>query len=236
MNYSLYDLPDSGQNPVVYMDISLKETSLGRIYIRLFRDIFPAGVENFVNIAAGNTYRVITKGYGKYHYQKQIRRTYDGCKFYHSIHNNYLVSGDIYKNDGTNAGTIYCDQPIPPDFGDEFIPHETKGLVSLVPFTDEETGQIFYDSTFMITLDNAKPFNLIKDLDSDQIVIGYIYEGLDVLDKINGFIKPFAGKKNPVFVISHAGVYYKNRPARRHPLAPTRKNRKLYREPIPCDS
>jgi len=209
MNYSLSDLPDSGKNPVVYMDISLAGEVLGRLYIRLFRDVFPAGVENFVKIAAGRTYKIIQKGNGRYKYKKEIKRTYAGCKFFHFSHNNYIISGDIYSNNGKKAGTIYCDEPIPSDFGEFYYPHETKGLISLIPFKDETTGKIFYDSTFMITLDDIKPSNVLKDLDCDQIVIGQIFGGIDVLDKMNQLIRPYAGRKYPEFVISNCDVYRK---------------------------
>lgn len=207
MDYFLHDLPDSGKNPVICMDISLKGEILGRILIRLFRDVFPAGVENFIKIAGGQTYKYIPKGFGNYKYTKEVRRTYEGCKFFHFLYNNYLVCGDIYKNDGTSAGTIYCDEPIPADFGDFYYPHQTKGMVSLVPFRDEATDQLFYDSTFMITLDDMKPSNVLGDLDDDQIVIGQIYSGLDLLDRMNQMIKPYAGRKYPVFVVEKCGVY-----------------------------
>lgn len=219
MNYSLSDLPDSGQNPIVYMDISLKGEKLGRILIKLFRDVFPAGVENFVGIAAGNTWQVIHKGIGSYKYTKQTARSYTDCKFFRLSHNNYIVSGDIYNNNGTSAGTIYNDEPIPACFGDYYFPHESKGLISLIPFKDETTGNIYYDSTFMITLDDAKPSNVLPDLDSDQIVIGHVYSGIDVIDKINQLIKPYAGRKYPDFIISNSGIHSKqNGIQRRHPV------------------
>ena len=233
MNYSLLDLPDSGKNPMVYMDISLQGEILGRIHIKLFRDVFPAGVENFLKIAGGRTYKVIKKGTGKYQYKKEIRRTYDGCKFFHFLCNNYMISGDIYNNNGTNAGTIYNDNPIPSDFGDFFYPHETKGLVSLVPFKDEATGRIFYDSTFMITLDDMKPSNILKDLDHDQIVIGQVCSGIDVLDKMNSMIKPYARRKYPNFIISKSDAYITRNGCKRRirPLTHT-DNKKFINEPV----
>ena len=206
MNYSLLDLPDSGKNPIVYMDITLQEKVIGRIYIRLFRDVFPAGVENFVKIASSRTYQVTIKGDGRYKYKKEVKRTFDGCKFYHFLHDNYIISGDIYNNDGSNGGTIYSDNPIPPAFGRHYFPHEIKGLVSLIPFKDETTGRIFYDSTFMITLDDAKPTNVLSELDGDQIVIGQVFSGMEILDKINTMIKPYARRKYPKFVISKCDV------------------------------
>ncbi|QGR54154.1 cyclophilin family protein [Moumouvirus maliensis] len=218
MNYSLSDLPDSSANPVVYMDISLKGENFGRIYIRLFREVFPAGVENFVNIAMGKTYRVSEHGSGRYSYNKHVKRTYEGCRFFNKLHNNYLVSGDIYNNDGSNAGTIYCDEPIPANFGEYYYPHETKGLVSLIPFYDKESGQYYYDSTFMITLDDIKPTNILEELDNDQIVIGQVYQGLDILDKMNELLKPFAGRKYPEFIISGCGVHMSKNGIRKRPI------------------
>src|SRR5271169_6423974 len=209
MNYSLCDLPDSGDNPVVFMDITLKGESLGRIFIRLFREVFPAGVENFVRIATGKTYRVVKKEIGKYKYKKEVRRTYEGTKSFSFLYNNYIVGGDIYTNNGKSAGTIYCDKPIPPCFGEYFFPHDTKGLISLVPFKDEESGQLFFDSTFMITLDDVKPSNNLTELNCDQVVIGQIYNGLEVITKMNELIFPYAGRRYPEFIIGECGVYKK---------------------------
>ena len=43
MNYCIDDLPES-YNTVVFFEISLKEECIGKILIRLYRDVFPAGV------------------------------------------------------------------------------------------------------------------------------------------------------------------------------------------------
>lgn len=206
MNYSLQNLPNSGQNPEVYMDISLNNNSMGTIRIKLFRDVFPAGVENFVKIASGKTYKIKYYGDGKYKYSKQTKRTFEDTKFFKLTYNNYIIGGDIYNNNGTNAGTIYNDSPIPPQFGDFYYPHEKMGLVSLIPFKDEISGAIYYDSTFMITLDDAKPSNSLLDLDdNNNIVIGQVYTGLDILHKINKIIKPHAGSRYPTITISKCG-------------------------------
>lgn len=221
MNYSLTDIPDSGDNVVVYMDIGLNGETLGRIHIRLFRDVFPAGVENFIRIATGQTSRIIEKGSGRYRFNKEITRTYEKCKFYRFSHNNYIVCGDIYHNNGTGAGTIYNDQPILPEFGEYYYPHEFKGLVSLIPFIDDETGTKYYDSTFMITLDDAKSTNVLADLDRDQIVIGQICKGIDIIDTMNKLIKPFAGRRYPKFVITQSGLYRNSSRRRRLPISYT---------------
>lgn len=215
MNYSFDDIPFSGENPVVYMDISLNGTELGRIHIRMYRDVFPAGVENFVKIAAGNTYRITKKN----SIFKQFTRSYTDTKFFHSLHNNYIVGGDIYNNDGSSAGTVYNDEPIPGNFGEYYYPHDEKGMVSLVPFIDEKSGRTFYDSTFMITLDDRKPSNLLNNLDKDQIVIGKIYSGIDIIDKMNKMLVPYAKKKYPKFVITKSGVIHSQRIKRNNPIS-----------------
>ncbi|AVG46445.1 structural ppiase [Acanthamoeba polyphaga mimivirus] len=230
MNYSLSDLPDSGQNPVVYMDISLKGEHMGRIYIQLFRETFPAGVENFINIALGKTYRVTEHGSGRFSYDQHTKRTYQGCQFYNKLHNNYIVGGDIYNNNGSNAGTIYNDQAIPPNFGDYYYPHDVKGLVSLIPFYDETSDNTYFDSTFMITLDDAKPTNILRELDEDQIVIGQVYQGLEVLDKINEMIKPYARRKYPEFIISGCGVHMNRNKVKHRPIS-VNNHRKFLNKP-----
>lgn len=220
MNYSLCNLPYSGDNPVVFMDLKIHKEVIGRIFIRLFRDIFPAGVENFVRIAEGRSYKTEKKGVGRYKYIKEVRRTYEGAKFFNNLFNNYIVSGDIYSNDGTNAGTIYCDHPIPPYYKDFYYPHEVKGMVSLVPFRDETAegcNRLFYDSTFMILLNDIKPFNadVYHNLDKDQIVIGHVYAGTELLDKINKLLQPFAGRRYPDIRVGKCGIFKKTQPFRR---------------------
>ena len=205
MNYSQSDLPNSGESPIIYFDISLGQELLGRIYIKLYRDVFPAGVENFVKISDGKTHQ-IKKMNTIFNCLKSTNRSYKDCKFFKMIHGNYIVCGDVYNNNGTTAGTIYNDEPIPGIFGDYYYPHTVKGLVSLVPYVDEVTGNTYYDSTFIITLDDVKPNNILSDLDEDHIVIGEIYQGLDIIDKINKIIIPYAGRRYPNITISDSGI------------------------------
>lgn len=216
MNYTLDNIPYSCENPIVYMDISLKGKVMGRILIQLDRQVFPAGVENFVKIAAGTTYKTTTLK--SCDLIKQVQRSYDNTDLFKYSHNNYIVGGDIYNNNGQSAGTIFNDKPIPRYLHDYYYEHNTKGLISLVPFYDEITGKLMYDSTFMITLDSAKPTNILPQLDADQIIIGHIYSGLEVLDEINTLIKPYAGRTYPKFIISKAGVLSQNKIIRNSPI------------------
>lgn len=214
MNYSLNNIPDYGPDTVVWMDISINEEVIGRIHIKLFPEVFPAGVENFIRIVTGETYRAEHKGTGDNKFIREVRRTYEGCKFFNVLYGNYIVSGDIYNNDGSRAGTIYEDNPIPQMFGDYFYQHNLKGLISLVPFQDKDTGELFFDSTFMITLDRPTRTNTIEDLNTDQIVIGQITQGLEILDKINTLVFPYAGRRYPDIRIHKCGTNKNNLPPR----------------------
>lgn len=215
-NYTLCNLPYSGENPVVTMEILCKGQFLGSIDIVLYREVFPAAVENFIKLVLGSTYRVEKYNSGGHIYQKQIKRTYEGCKFFKSIHNNYLITGDIYNNDGTSAGTIYDDNSIPTSvrynnkivslLGEYYYEHDSMGQISLVPYKDESTGKMMYDSIFMITLDKPTPSNSLNELDQTQIVIGKVLGGNTILDKMNTLIIPYAGRKYPIFTIGKCNV------------------------------
>lgn len=185
-------ITDSGENPEIYMDLATNNQILGRIYIKCYRSVFPKGVENFVALAAGDTYREINN--------KMIRRTYKGSLFFGQKYGQYLMGGDIYHNTGSDAGTIYDDESIPPELGDCYISHEIRGQISLVPYRDHDTDKFMFDSTFMITL---AP---LPELDDGQVVIGEITRGIAVINEINRQIKPFAGRSYPKVKIHDCGV------------------------------
>lgn len=226
MNYSLDNLPYSGEYPCVFMEIVLKGVVIGKLYVRLFREIFPAGVENFVKIIQGVTAKQQTKSIGDYIYTKNITRSYQNCKFYECDFNNIIISGDIYTNDGSDAGTIYSDNPIPSLLGNYFYPHKNKGLISLVPYVDSN-GNKLYDSTFSITLDFPNNNNKISNLDNDQVVIGQVYSGLEIIDKINNMLVPFAGRKYPIFSIGKCGMIKRGVPITYTPIYRNNLNRSI---------
>jgi cyclophilin family peptidyl-prolyl cis-trans isomerase len=206
MNFSQEDPPNSRQRPLIFIDISSEGKLLGRLKCQLYRNVFPLGVENFVNLIKSSTYKNCEQQYGRTVIEDKILRTYKNCCFFDTMYNNYIMSGDIYSNTGFDAGTIYNDEPIPPDFGECFYTHNSPGLISLVPYKDDETDDIYYDSTFMITLNEPEIGNIIETFDENQIVIGSIIDGMEILDKINKSLKPFAGKRYPKYYISQCGV------------------------------
>jgi cyclophilin family peptidyl-prolyl cis-trans isomerase len=198
--------PNSGENPRVFLSLKTDSGSLGQIEIELFRDVFPLGVENFVYLCRGTTFRENIVQIGTHRIKKYIRRTYDGCNVYDKRYNAYIKLGDIYLNNGKSGATIYHDQIIDPPNVDYFYPHETKGLISLIQYTDPKTHSNYYDSNFIITLANATPENHLREFDGKYIVIGRIYKGLDVIDRINNLIVPFAGRVYPFIKVNDCGI------------------------------
>ena len=203
MNYNINNIPNTGDNPEIYMEIGISGRSIGKIKINLFRDAFPAGVENFIKIITGETKQISQEGILDYVYTTQQKRTYQDNIFYFGEYNNYIMSGDIYNNNGTNAGTIYYDMPFTLTDPPFYYYGNYPGLLVLIPFyTDTEIP--YYDSTFAITLSSD------NNLDSNAIVIGELTEGLNVLDKINNFLKPVASRKYPIFNIIDCGIVRQN--------------------------
>lgn len=191
----------------VYMELSLNGAKSKKIQIRLFPDSFPQGVENFYRIVTGDSWRTVELGRcgSRGGLTKCIQRSYSKTKFYRNIWNGYLLGGDIYHNRGTSGGTVFDDQGIPPPDRDWHFKHDRPYLISLVPYYDQETGDRFYDSTFMITLVGGTECNLVGCLDSDQIVIGYVYRGEAVLKEINEALRPSPNLRKPLIKITASG-------------------------------
>ena len=192
--------------PRIYLDLQLDQRQLGRIYIKLFPESFPAGVENIYHLALGDSIKTISTGTPRHPSSRQIRRTLEGSIFYRCISGNYLQGGDLYQNRGTSAATIWDDQPIPSELGEWAYPMDRSYLLILVPHYDPETGDRYYDSTFAITLQPALGDNLVGSMEEDHVVIGHVYRGDGFLRQIDAAIKPKLHGRTPLIKISKSGV------------------------------
>jgi cyclophilin family peptidyl-prolyl cis-trans isomerase len=206
MEYTLESPPNSGPMPRVKMEIKNGEKSFGILNIELDRDAFPLGVENFLGMCRGNTYRVESVGYRPYKGAQVTQRAYECSNFYGPTHNNWISGGDIDTNDGSSSSSIYNDLAFPRPNTEWTYIHDRKGIISLVPFYDQETERCLYDSNFLITLDDPLPTNGISQLNDDHIVIGCVYDGLDVLDRMNEMIMPFRKRAYPDFRVGKCDV------------------------------
>lgn len=208
----------------------------GTIYIKLYRHAFPLGVTNFLGLITGNVMRteelkpqmyssnvsndlfqsnnIVSTGI--HHYKT---KSYEGTRFFGQSQNEFLVGGDIYDNNGNNAGTIFGDKPfgyisanripnideLTNDVATIELPINEKHTIILPPFYSEDdkiTRKMpFYDSTFMITLGRNR-----FEPNSNMVAIGYVEIGGEILDKINELLKPEINKVYPVVTVTKCGI------------------------------
>ena len=173
----------------VFLDIDLTDQNtnitsrLGRLVIEIYDDLFPFGSKNFVELCTGSN-----------------GISYVNCKFYKIEFSKYAMCGDITNNNGTGAATIFNNEPILGLFGETYISHSQKGLISLVPF--KSNGINYYDSNFMITL-----ISELRELDNDCVVIGKVVSGIEILNIVNNSYRSFPGKKYPIITIANCGLF-----------------------------
>jgi peptidyl-prolyl cis-trans isomerase A (cyclophilin A) len=137
-------------------------TSEGSFTVRLFDELAPATVVNFVGLAEG------TKEWIDPLDGKTVRRPcYDGLVF-HRVIAGFMIQGGDPLGNGT-GGPGY-------KFADEFHPklrHDKAGVISMANAGPNTNG-----SQFFITL-APTPW-----LDNRHSVFGEVIEGLDVVQKI----------------------------------------------------
>ena len=107
----------SPNNPVVFFDVSVGSTEIGRILIELFSDVTPKTAENFRQFCTGE-YRKDTVPLG-----------FKGSMFHRVIKDFMVQGGDFVNGDGTGCMSIYAGST----FADEnfTLRHTEPGLLSM---------------------------------------------------------------------------------------------------------
>ena len=115
---SWHDRPINKSNPIVFFDISIGGTDVGRIKMELFADVVPKTAENFRQFCTGETIDARTKE----------PLGYKNVPFHRIIKDFMIQGGDFVKGDGTGCKSIYGSK-----FNDEnFIAkHTGPGLLSM---------------------------------------------------------------------------------------------------------
>ncbi|TIB75089.1 rotamase H [Wallemia mellicola] len=156
--------------PVVFFDVALGESALGRIKIELFNDITPKTAENFRQLCTGEQ-RVgnVPQGYknSTFHSLKV-----SSIKDFMGQRNLIArTGGDFLNGDGTGSYSIYGGAK----FQDEnfTVKHDQPGLLSMANSGPNTNG-----CQFFITCKET-PF-----LDGKHTVFGKVTEGMLTLRKI----------------------------------------------------
>eukprot|EP00198_Chlamydomonas_reinhardtii_P007241 XP_001696577.1 peptidyl-prolyl cis-trans isomerase, cyclophilin-type [Chlamydomonas reinhardtii] len=162
-------LRDNADLPLVYLDVAVKGTHIGRIKIVLFKNEAPRAAENFRALCTGEK-GIVPQGHegaGKpYHFK--------GSTFYRIIDR-------FIDQTGANTESIYGGA-FKDDPGGLALKHDRKGLLSMA-----NAGPDTNTSHFSILMAPA------PHLDGHYTVFGEVVEGLDVAEKINALAR---GKPN----------------------------------------
>mmetsp|Transcript_42402 Transcript_42402/g.68081 ORF Transcript_42402/g.68081 Transcript_42402/m.68081 type:complete len:187 (+) Transcript_42402:672-1232(+) len=166
-------------NPRVFLDIQIASKRAGQIVIELRRDIVGKTCENFLELCKG--------GLGLS--ETGFELSYEGCEFHRIIPNEVCQCGDFTKRDGTGGESIFG----PQGFVDESfaLRHVGPGILSMV-----NSGPDSNQSQFFIT------FAKMPSMDYQNVVFGYVVEGMEVLRKIEACGTPCGRPTQKVSILS----------------------------------
>ncbi|CAM9323283.1 unnamed protein product [Chrysoparadoxa australica] len=143
-------------NPVVFLDVSIGGTAVGRIKIELFADVCPKTAENFRQLCCGA------------HKIQDLPVGYKGAPF-HRVIKDFMIQGrgDFIKGDGTGKMSIYGEK-----FADENfdLRHTGPGLLSMA-----NSGPNTNSAQFFITCAKA------DWLDGKHVVFGKVLDPASML-------------------------------------------------------
>lgn len=173
--FNQMDKPQSGEK------IAVIHTNMGDISVRLFAELVPMTVENFVTHAKNGYYNGI---------------------IFHRVINNFMIQGGDPTGTGRGGESIWGSS-----FKDEFAVelHNVRGALSMANAGPNTNGSQFFivqskeiDSRLLSQMKNIPdsfPENIVDAyaenggtpwLDFKHSVFGHVFEGMDVVDKIAG--------------------------------------------------
>ncbi|RWS17857.1 peptidyl-prolyl cis-trans isomerase H (PPIH)-like protein [Dinothrombium tinctorium] len=166
-------------NPVVFFDITIGATEVGRMKMELFADVVPKTAENFRQYCTGESKK------------DGVPIGYKGSLFHRVIKDFMIQGGDFVNGDGTGIMSIFGGP-----FADEnfILKHDAPGLLSMANSGKDSNG-----CQFFIT---CAPCEF---LDGKHVVFGRIIDGLLVMRKIENVPTGPNNKPKLPVIISQCG-------------------------------
>lgn len=166
-------------NPVVFFDIAVGSTEIGRIKFELFADAVPKTAENFRQFCTGE-------------YRKDgVPVGYKRSAFHRVIKDFMVQGGDFVNGDGTGLTSVFGGP-----FADENfkLKHNGPGILSMANSGKDTNG-----CQFFITCASC------EFLDGKHVVFGRVIDGLLVLRKIENIPTGPNNKPKIAVTISQCG-------------------------------
>ena len=166
-------------NPVVFFDITIGSTPVGRIVFELFAHVTPKTAENFRQFCTGEVKK------------DSVPIGYKNSTFHRVIKDFMVQGGDFVNGDGTGAYSIYGGK-----FTDEnfTLKHDVAGLLSMANSGRDSNG-----CQFFITCSKC------DFLDGKHVVFGRVLDGLLVMRKIENVPVGLNNKPKLPVTISQSG-------------------------------
>jgi len=166
-------------NPIVFFDVTVGSTDIGRIKFELFADVAPKATENFRRFCTGE------------YMKDNVPTGYKNCPFHRIIKGFMVQGGDFINGDGTGLTSIFG---MP--FEDEEFTHKHAGpgMLSMANSGKDTNG-----CQFFITCAKC------QFLDGKHVVFGRVIDGLLVLRKIENVPTGPNNKPKIPIVVSQCG-------------------------------
>ncbi|XP_054164944.1 peptidyl-prolyl cis-trans isomerase H-like [Oppia nitens] len=146
-------------NPVVFFDITIGSTEVGRMKMELFSDVVPKTAENFRQFCTGEYKR------------DGVPIGFKSVTFHRVIKDFMVQSGDFVNNDGTGIMSIFGGGKFPDE--NFMLKHDAPGLLSMANSGKDTNG-----CQFFITCAKC------DFLDNKHVVFGRVIDGMLVMRKI----------------------------------------------------